>query len=84
MRKLVDEQTRELPKSELLSKMIEKLENDPDKYERMFAGQYLAKYNYFESKEILKQAILNETDPEVVASLIQHINNAEELLKNGN
>jgi len=84
LRKLVDEETGELPKSEVLSEMIEKLKNDPDKYERMFAGQYLAKYNYIESKEFLKKAIVNESDPEVVACLIQHINSAEELLKQKN
>ena len=45
--------------------MIYKLLNDPDKFERMFAAQYLFKYNFHESKSILKNA-LNDKDPEVV------------------
>ncbi len=46
-------------------KMVQKLRNDPDKFERMFAAQYLFKYNYSESKSILKDA-LTDNDPEVV------------------
>ncbi len=48
-----------------LKQMIEKLQKDPDKFERMFAAQYLAKYNFSESKEFLQRA-LNDPDPEVV------------------
>ncbi len=46
--------------------MIEKLQKDPDKFERMFAAQYLAKYNYLKSKKHLQRAIIEDTDPEVV------------------
>lgn len=60
------------------------MRSDPDKYERIFAGQFLAKYNYLETKEFLEQAIVDENDPEVVTSLIQHINNAEKLLMHRN
>jgi len=45
--------------------MIAKLQQDPDKFERMFAAQYLAKYSYLKSKEVLCIA-LNDEDPEVV------------------
>ena len=48
--------------------MIHKLLNDPDKFERMFAAQYLFKYNYSETKSILKNA-LNDRDPEVVVCI---------------
>lgn len=44
--------------------MIFKLRYDPDRYERMFAAQYLAKYSYSKSKEAL-YAALNDEDPEV-------------------
>ncbi len=44
--------------------MIQKLLNDPDKFERMFAARYLFKYNYSESKSILED-VLKDNDPEV-------------------
>ena len=46
--------------------MIEKLQKDPDKFERMFAAQYLARYNFSISKERLSKVILEDTDPDVV------------------
>lgn len=46
--------------------MIEKLQKDPDKFERMFAAQCLAKYNFSISKEHLRKAILKDTDPDVI------------------
>ena len=61
-------QTRELskPNQENVEIMIKKLRKDPDKFERMFAAQYLAKYNLSEYKEYLKKAILEDSEPEVV------------------
>ncbi|MFX1282342.1 MAG: hypothetical protein ACFFB5_01755 [Promethearchaeota archaeon] len=53
-------------KKENVELMIEKLQKDPDKFERMFAAQYLAKYNFLISKNHLKRAVLEDTDPEVV------------------
>ena len=44
--------------------MIDKLLNDPDKFERMFAARYLFKYNFSESRSILEDA-LKDNDPEV-------------------
>lgn len=44
--------------------MIAKLKHDPDKFERMFAAQYLAKYSYLKSKKALCTA-LSDKDPEV-------------------
>lgn len=46
--------------------MIEKLQKDPDKFERMFAAQYLARYNFLISKEHLREVISEDTDPDVV------------------
>ena len=46
--------------------MIEKLQKDPGKFERMFAAQYLAKYDYSKSKKHLQRAALEDADPEVV------------------
>ncbi|MFW9906271.1 MAG: HEAT repeat domain-containing protein [Candidatus Thorarchaeota archaeon] len=46
--------------------MIKKLYTDPDKFERMFAAQYLAKYNLSKSKEHLMKAVLEDPNPEVV------------------
>jgi hypothetical protein len=61
-------QTRELSKSnqENVEIMIKKLQKDPDKFERMFAAQYLAKYNLLEYKKYLKKAIFEDPNPEVV------------------
>ena len=46
--------------------MIKQLYRDPDKFERMFAAQYLAKYHLSKCKEHLMKAVLEEPDPEVV------------------
>lgn len=53
-------------KQENIKLMIEKLQQDPDKFERMFAAQYLSKYNFSKSKEYLQRVILEDADPEVV------------------
>lgn len=45
--------------------MVRKLKQDPDKYERMFAAQYLARYSSSKTKKILLEA-LNDKDPEIV------------------
>lgn len=45
--------------------MTHKLKQDPDKYERMFAAQYLARYSSTKTKKILLEAI-NDKDPEIV------------------
>lgn len=45
--------------------MIKKLYTDPDKFERMFAAQYLAKYNLSKGKEHLLKAVLEDPNPEV-------------------
>ena len=52
-------------KSDILDQMIIKLRKHPDKYERMFAAQYLAKYSSSKVTEILAEA-LNDKDPDVV------------------
>ncbi|MHA2227270.1 MAG: hypothetical protein ACXAC8_18790 [Candidatus Hodarchaeales archaeon] len=49
--------------------MIEKLHQDPDKFERMFAAQYLARYFFSESREHLYNAFTKEKDPDVVQSI---------------
>lgn len=46
--------------------MIKKLYTDPDKFERMFAAQYLAKYNLSKGKEHLLKVVLEDPNPEVV------------------
>ena len=46
--------------------MIDKLQKDPDKFERMFAAQYLARYNFSISKKHLSKVVLEDTDPDVV------------------
>ncbi len=45
--------------------MILKLKRDSDKYERMFAAQYLARYSSLKTRKILLEA-LNDKDPEIV------------------
>ncbi|MHA2345820.1 MAG: HEAT repeat domain-containing protein [Candidatus Hodarchaeales archaeon] len=50
---------------DLREKMIKKLLNDPDKFERMFAARYLAKYDFIRSKSALLKA-LTDKDEEVV------------------
>ncbi|UCE14021.1 MAG: HEAT repeat domain-containing protein [Candidatus Heimdallarchaeota archaeon] len=50
---------------ETFNLMIKKLQHDPDKFERMFAAQYLARYNFSEIKDYLIKA-LEDPDPEVV------------------
>ncbi|MFX0170383.1 MAG: HEAT repeat domain-containing protein [Candidatus Hodarchaeota archaeon] len=69
MSKLVDK------KSKLLTTMIKKLQHDKDKYERMFAAQYLAKYQFKESKKFLEKA-LEDPDPEVAECVQQHLEKA--------
>ena len=61
-------QTRELtkPNQENVKTMIKKLQKDPDKFERMFAAQYLAKYYFSKCKRKLMKAVLVDPDPEVV------------------
>ena len=61
-------QMRELtkPNQENIETMIKKLQKDPDKFERMFAAQYLAKYNLSEYKEYLMKAIFEDPNPEVI------------------
>ncbi|MHA1227564.1 MAG: HEAT repeat domain-containing protein [Candidatus Hodarchaeales archaeon] len=66
--------------SSVFLEMAIKLKEDPDKYERMFAAQYLAKYNYKKSKNFLLEAILDESDQEVVNTIKKHIKLAEERL----
>ncbi|MHA1973273.1 MAG: HEAT repeat domain-containing protein [Candidatus Hodarchaeales archaeon] len=66
--------------SSVFLEMIIKLKEDPDKYERMFAAQYLAKYNYVKSKNILLEAISTEPDNEVINTIKKHIKLAEERL----
>jgi HEAT repeat protein len=62
----------------MLEKMIYKLLKDPDKFERMFAAQYLAKYNFKESEEFLRKA-LEDPDPEVVQSVLCHLEKARKM-----
>jgi hypothetical protein len=54
----------------LKKKMVQKLLNDPDKYERMFAARYLFKYDYTECKPILLE-ILDDKDEEVVRCVVR-------------
>ncbi|MFX0209685.1 MAG: hypothetical protein ACFFDT_27135 [Candidatus Hodarchaeota archaeon] len=53
-------------KKENIELMVEKLQKHPDRFERMFAAQYLAKYNFSRSKKHLQRAVLEDVDPEVV------------------
>ncbi len=46
--------------------MIDKLRNDPDKFERMFAAKFIAKYNFEGSREFLEKALLNDGDSDVI------------------
>ena len=63
-------------KEDNFNQMIAKLQQDPDKFERMFAAQYLAKYSYLKSKEVLCIA-LNDEDPEVVECIRKIIEEKE-------
>ncbi|MFX0185889.1 MAG: HEAT repeat domain-containing protein [Candidatus Hodarchaeota archaeon] len=63
-------------KSDILTTMIEKLQYNKDKFERMFAAQYLAKYNFEESKEFLEKA-LEDPDPEVAQCVKRYLEKAE-------
>ena len=45
--------------------MVHKLLHDPDKFERMFAAQYLCKYDFLASKPIFT-SLLNDEDMELV------------------
>jgi hypothetical protein len=53
-------------KKEKIKLILEKLQQDPDKFERMFAAQYLARYNLSKYEGLLQKVILEDTDPEVV------------------
>ena len=64
-------------KSELLLSMIEKLHKDPDKFERMFAAKFIAKYNFLEGKESLENA-LNDEDPDVVTLIKDLLQNMDQ------
>ncbi len=64
--------TLDKKEEDLFEVMLKKLQNDPDKYERMFAAQYLAKYNFSKSKKFLEEA-LNDYDPEVVQCILQQL-----------
>jgi hypothetical protein len=55
-------------KNDVFDQMILKLREDPDKYERMFAAQYLAKSSSVKIEKILLEA-LNDDDPELVESI---------------
>ena len=46
--------------------ILKKLRKDPDKYERMFAAQYIAKYYFSMCKKHLENAVLEDSDPDVV------------------
>jgi hypothetical protein len=63
-------------KIDYLDQMIVKLKHDTDKFERMFAAQYLAKYSYLNSKEALFSAI-NDEDPEVAECIRRLIEERE-------
>ncbi len=52
-------------KEKIREKMVDKLLNDPDKYERMFAAQYLCKYDFSANKSVLI-SVLDDEDREVV------------------
>lgn len=65
-------------KVESINLIIKKLQHDPDKFERMFAAQYLARYNFSEIKDLLKQA-LNDPDPEVVRLVSKLLKKEDEL-----
>lgn len=54
---------------EYVELMIKKLHKDPDKFERMFAAQYLAKYNLSKCKEHLLKAVSEDPDSEVVCCI---------------
>ena len=45
------------PNQENVELVIKKFQKNPDKFERMFAAQYLAKYYFSESKGHLKKAV---------------------------
>ena len=63
-------------KEDNFNQMITKLQQNPDKFERMFAAQYLAKYSYLKSKEYLCIA-LNDEDQEVVECIRKIIEEKE-------
>jgi HEAT repeat protein len=55
---------------DLREKMVKKLLNDPDKFERMFAARYLAKYDFVNSKSELLVA-LNDENEEVIECILK-------------
>ena len=73
----------DVTKEEIREKMIEKLLNDPDKFERMFAAQYLYKYDYVASKSALINALNEDEDEEVVRCITVIIQKEEEISGTG-
>jgi hypothetical protein len=59
--------------------MIEKIQRDDDKFERMFAVQYLVKYQFEESVAFLKNAMERDPDPEVVKCIRYHLEKRNKL-----
>jgi hypothetical protein len=60
--------------------MVEKLQTDDDKFERMFVVQYLIKYNFEESKAFLQKALERDPDPEVVECIRYHLEKKNKIL----
>ncbi|MFW9853957.1 MAG: HEAT repeat domain-containing protein [Candidatus Thorarchaeota archaeon] len=56
---------------DLFRTMVKKLLEHPDRFERIFAAQYLARYTRERSEKFLYEA-LADPDPEVVAC-VQHL-----------
>ncbi|MFX0124054.1 MAG: hypothetical protein ACFFAE_10490 [Candidatus Hodarchaeota archaeon] len=54
------------PNQKNIELLLEKLRKDPDKFERMFAAQYLARYYFLQCKKHLENAVLEDPDPEVI------------------
>lgn len=54
--------------------MVKKVLNDPDKFERMFAARYLAKYDFNNSKSVLLEALTDKDEDvvECISKLLQH------------
>jgi hypothetical protein len=51
---------------DLFGTMVKKLREHPDRFERIFAAQYLARYTRERSEKYLHEA-LTDPDPEVVS-----------------
>jgi len=67
-----------IPQNDIWEKMIEKVLNDPDKFERMFAVRYLSKYKYTETKVILLK-LLEDDDLEVVKCITRILKDKGEM-----